>query len=106
MTFPTLTRVGQADPTRLSPGATRAASADPVLSPRPYLMKCPGSDLVSCVSCTRRIAPAAEANQRWVEPPRSGACSYYANIDEVGWVYGHGTQPQGPCGAGEGGDQQ
>lgn len=106
MAFPTATRAGQADASRIN-GTLPPPSDAPPLAARAYLLKCPGSDLVSCTSCARRLAPAADVGQRWVEPTRLGACGYYANVDEVAWVYGYGSPPaEAPDAGGPGDDQK
>ncbi|MDN4061463.1 hypothetical protein QPK31_24890 [Massilia sp. YIM B02769] len=105
MAFPTATRAGQADATRISGTAPPQLDVPP-LAARAYLLKCHGSDLVSCTSCVRRLAPAAEVGQRWIEPTRIGACGYYANVDEVAWVYGHGAPPDEAPDTGRPGDGQ
>lgn len=105
MAFPTATRAGQADASRIS-GTAPPPRDVPPLAARAYLLKCPGADLVSCTSCARRLAPAADVGQRWIEPPLIGACGYYANVDEVAWVYGHCAPPIAAADAGLPGDGQ
>jgi hypothetical protein len=61
--------------------------AAPALAPRADLLKCPGAQWDQCLTCSRRLAPAAELDQRWIEPSVVSPCTYYANVDVVRSIY-------------------
>jgi hypothetical protein len=64
----------------------------PELHARADLLKCAGAKLSCCAICSRFLAPAAEANQRWIEPADGPTCIYFADVEKFHTLYDEMTE--------------